>query len=175
MKVNWSLVSSARRLHLICAALTFAFLSAAAAQSCGTQGIALQVLGSGGPELEDKRASSSYLVWDEGRAKAIIDTGGGSALRFGESGAHMSQLDVILFSHFHVDHSGDFAALIKSSWFEDRKQPLPVYGPEGNDFMPSTTEFVSDLFGEKRGAYRYLSELLSPEADSSYKIQPHNV
>jgi ribonuclease BN (tRNA processing enzyme) len=87
----------------------------------------------------------------------------------------MSQLDVILFSHFHVDHSGDFAALIKSSWFEDRKRPLPVYGPEGNDFMPSTVEFVYDFFGDKHGAFRYLSELLVPGEEGDYKLQPHNV
>jgi ribonuclease BN (tRNA processing enzyme) len=151
-----------------------AFLPSAAAQSCGSQGLAVQVLGSGGPELQDKRASSSYLVWEDGQAKALIDAGGGSALRFGESGATMSQLDVLLFTHFHVDHSGDFAALIKSSWFEDRKRPLPIYGPPGNDFMPSTTEFVSDLFGD-RGAYRYLSELLVVGEEGSYKMQPHNV
>jgi ribonuclease BN (tRNA processing enzyme) len=133
------------------------------------------VLGSGGPELQDKRASSSYLVWQDGRARVLVDVGGGSALRFGERGAQMSQLDVILFSHFHVDHSGDFAALIKSSWFEDRKRPLPVYGPAGNDFMPATTEFVADFFGDKHGAYRYLSELLVPGEESSYKLQPHDV
>jgi ribonuclease BN (tRNA processing enzyme) len=133
------------------------------------------VLGSGGPELRDKRASSSYLLWEDGQAKALIDAGGGSALRFGESGAQMSQLDVIFFSHFHVDHSGDFSALIKSSWFEDRKNPLPIYGPPGNDFMPSTTEFVSDYFGGKHGVYRYLSELLEPDEEGSYKMQPHNV
>jgi ribonuclease BN (tRNA processing enzyme) len=113
-------------------------------------------------------------VWEDGQAKALIDAGGGSALRFGESGATMSQLDVLLFTHFHVDHSGDFAALIKSSWFEDRKRPLPIYGPPGNDFMPSTTEFVTDLFGDK-GAYGYLSELLVPGEGGSYKMQPHNV
>ena len=148
---------------------------AAAAQSCGARGIAAQVLGSGGPELQDKRASSSYLVWEDGQARILVDAGGGSALRFGESGAQMSQLDALLFTHFHVDHSGDFPALIKSSWFEDRKRPLPIYGPPGNDFMPSTTEFVSDLFGEKRGAYRYLSELLAPGQEGSYKMQPHVV
>jgi ribonuclease BN (tRNA processing enzyme) len=152
-----------------------ALLPSAAAQSCGSQGIAVQVLGSGGPELQDKRASSSYLVWENGRPRILIDAGGGSALRFGESGAQMSQLDAILFTHFHVDHSGDFAALIKSSWFEDRKRPLPIYGPPGNDFMPSTTEFVSDLFGDKHGAYRYLSELLVPGEGGSYLMQPHNV
>ena len=146
----------------------------AAAQSCGTQGVAVQVLGSGGPELQDKRASSSYLVWENGQARVLVDAGGGSALRFGESGATMSQLDVIFFTHFHVDHSGDFPALIKSSWFEDRKRPLPIYGPPGNDFMPATTEFVSDLFADK-GAYGYLSELFAPGEEGSYKMQPHNV
>jgi ribonuclease BN (tRNA processing enzyme) len=155
--------------------ITSALSPAAAAQSCGSQGISVQVLGSGGPELQDKRASSSYLVWQDGRARVLMDAGGGSALRFGESGAQMSQLDVLLFSHFHVDHSGDFPVLIKSSWFEDRKRPLPIYGPTGNEFMPSATEFVADFFGEKRGAYRYLSELLVPAEQSSYKMQPHNV
>jgi ribonuclease BN (tRNA processing enzyme) len=164
-----------RRLVPLSFVLFCAFSPLAAAQSCGAQGMALQVLGSGGPELQDKRASSSYLVWESGKALVLVDAGGGSALRFGESGAQMSQLDVILFTHFHVDHSGDFAALIKSSWFEDRKRPLPVYGPKGNDFMPSTVEFVNDFFEDKRGAFRYLSELLEPGEEGSYKLQPHNV
>jgi ribonuclease BN (tRNA processing enzyme) len=169
------LLAATRLLELLSFFLSCGLLPAATAQSCGAQGIAVQVLGSGGPELQDKRASSSYLVWLDGRARALVDAGGGSALRFGESGAQMSQLDVILFSHFHVDHSGDFSALIKSSWFEDRKRPLPIYGPEGNAFMPATTEFVADFFGEKHGAYRYLSELLVPGEESSYKLQPQNV
>ncbi len=162
-------------LHAVSLLLICAFLPSAAAQSCGSQGVAAQVLGSGGPELQDKRASSSYLVWEDGHAKALVDAGGGSALRFGESGAQMSQLDVILFTHFHVDHSADFSTLIFSSWFEDRSAPLPIYGPPGNDFMPSTTEFVDDFFGHKRGVYRYLSELLEPGERGSYRMQPHDV
>src|SRR6516225_6292314 len=145
------------------------------AQSCGSTGLAVQVLGSGGPELQDKRASSSYLIWDHGTARVIVDAGGGSALRFGESGAQMSKVDAVLFSHFHVDHSGDFPALVFSSWFEDRKRPLPVYGPTGNDFMPSTREFVSDLFSEPHGAWRYLSELVGPAKKGSHTLEPHDV
>jgi len=145
------------------------------AQSCGASGVAVQVLGSGGPELQDKRASSSYLLWDRGTARVIVDAGGGSALRFGESGAQMSQVDVVLFSHFHIDHSGDFPALVFSSWFEDRKRPLPVYGPPGNEFMPSTREFVRDLFSERRGAWRYLSELTGPPVKGTYTLEAHDV
>jgi ribonuclease BN (tRNA processing enzyme) len=150
--------------------------SSAAAQSCGSTGLAVQVLGSGGPEAQDKRASTSYLIWRNGSARVVLDAGGGSALRFGESGAQMSQVDVFLFSHFHVDHSSDFPAFIFSSWFEDRNRPLPIYGPEGNEFMPSTTEFVHDLFSDPHGAWRYLSDLVEPSTTSSgYTLQPHDV
>ncbi|MFZ0273889.1 MAG: MBL fold metallo-hydrolase [Acidobacteriaceae bacterium] len=158
--------------------LTLLFLGAvlpAIAQSCGSSSLAVQVLGSGGPELQDKRASTSYLVWDHGRARVIVDAGSGSSLRFGESGANMSQPDVILFSHFHIDHSADFPSLVFSSWFEDRSRPLPVYGPPGNQYMPSTVEFVHDLFSDPHGAWRYLSELVDPGQDGTYKLQPHNV
>jgi len=103
------LSASARSFHLIIiCCLSCVFLQSMEGQTCGSQGVAVQVLGSGGPELQDKRASSSYLVWEDGRPRVLVDAGGGSALRFGESGAQMSQVDVILFTHYHVDHSGDF-------------------------------------------------------------------
>jgi hypothetical protein len=140
-------------------ALTSPFNPQANAQNCGEKGIAVQVLGSGGPELQDKRASSSYLVWQGGQARVLIDAGGGSALRFGESGAKMSQLDVMLFTHLHVDHSADFPSLMFSSWFEQRNRPLPVYGPDGNKYFPSTVDFVHAFFNNRDGIYRYLSAL----------------
>jgi ribonuclease BN (tRNA processing enzyme) len=150
-------------------------IPSADAEACGRQGIAVQVLGSGGPELQDKRASSSYLVWQDGHARVLIDAGGGSGLRFGESGAKMSDVDVIFFTHFHVDHSADFPALIFSSWFEERDRPLPIYGPAGNSEFPSTVEFVHSFFSNRNGTYRYLSFLLAPEKKSGYELRPHNV
>ena len=145
-----------------------------AAASCTRNGVELQVLGSGGPELEDKRASTSYLVWQDGRPRLVVDSGGGSALQFGRAGAHVSQLDAIFFTHLHVDHTADFAALIKSSYFEERNRPLPVYGPVGNDYFPTTTEFVADLFDRKHGAYRYLADLVSG-GEGGYHLVAHDV
>jgi len=127
------------------------------AAGCGAQGVAVQVLGSGGPELQDKRASSSYLIWRDGVPRVLVDSGGGSALRFGESGATVSNLEVILLTHLHVDHTADLSALVKSSFFEDRPRPLPIFGPPGNRDFPSTTGFIQTLFGNPNGAYRYLS------------------
>ncbi len=148
--------------------------SAGGTTSCIHKGVEVQVLGSGGPELEDRRASSSYLVWQDGRPRIIVDSGGGSALQFGRAGAHVAQLDAIFFTHLHVDHTADFAALIKSSYFEDRRRPLPVYGPAGNDYFPATTEFVADLFDRKHGAYRYLADLVSG-GDGGYRLEAHDV
>ena len=161
----------------VCCCLLINFQQAQAA-SCSGQGVELQVLGSGGPEMQDKRASSSYLIWRNGKASVLVDTGGGSSLRFGQAGAQMADLDIVLFTHMHADHSADFPALIKSSYFEDRQRPLPVYGPPGNGRFPSVTEFIHALFNEKTGAYRYLSDYLPANkiaGEDSYAIQPHDV
>ena len=125
--------------------LSIAEVTSAADGHCTGQGVQLQVLGSGGPEVGDQRASSSYLIWLDGKARVLVDVGGGSSDNFGRSGAQMEDLDVILFSHFHVDHSADLPALIKSSFFDDRLRDLPVYGPSGNYWMPDTEDRPEDV------------------------------
>ncbi len=147
----------------------------APAQTCEASGVQLQVLGSGGPELYDRRASSSYLVWLNGKARVLIDIGGGAALRFHEAGARVEDLDAILLTHLHVDHSADLPALIKASWFGKRVEPLDIYGPHGNNIMSSTVNFVRTLFDKTRGAYRYLGDFLSPLDKTTYKLKPHDV
>ena len=142
--------------------------TAAAPTSCGANGVAVQVLGSGGPEMRG-RASAGYLIWHQGKARVLIDAGGGTALRFGESGARMSDLDVVLFTHLHSDHSADFPVLIKSAHFEPRKQNLPVLGPPGTELIPSVSEFVDLLFAPGKGIYRYLGK----QGDEiSFQVEP---
>ena len=157
--------------------LTFLFItvlptSLAAAVDCHEQGVWLQVLGSGGPEINDGRASSGYLVWQDGHARILVDMGSGSLSRFEQSKASINDLDVVLLSHLHADHSNDLPALIKSSFFTNRDRDLPLYGPTGNDLMPSTTSFVDKLFGVK-GAFRYLNNFL--DGTGSYRLLPFNV
>jgi ribonuclease BN (tRNA processing enzyme) len=155
-----------------CAPLVGLAAPGTAAPSCGATGIAVQVLGSGGPEAADKRASSGYLLWQDGRARLLVDAGGGVKLRFGEAGASMADLDAVAFTHFHADHASDFAALVKSSYFEDRRRALPVYGPPGNALMPGAAAFVDALFG-KAGAFRYLGDFL--DGGASYTLEPQDV
>jgi ribonuclease BN (tRNA processing enzyme) len=145
-----------------------------AAETCTGKGVEVQVLGSGGPELQDKRASSSYLIWRDGKARVLVDMGGGAALRFGESGARIEDLDAILFSHLHVDHTADFPALMKSSYFGGRSRALPIYGPVGNGEFPATTTFVADLFDPAHGVYRYLGDFLRG-SEEGYELRAQDV
>jgi ribonuclease BN (tRNA processing enzyme) len=143
------------------------------------QGISLQVLGSGGPEMDDRRASSGYLVWQGDRAIILVDAGSGTALNFEKSGADLTHLKALLFTHFHVDHSVDFPSLIKASYFTARETDLPVYGPAGNTLMPPASEFITSLLGQ-HGVYRYLKGYLNTVEDykvtvTDVPLSPHEI
>jgi len=158
---------------LLAAALMLGNPAPLLAAGCGDHGIQLQVLGSGGPELDDQRASSGYLVWQDGRGRVLIDLGPGSLLQYERSGARLNDLDVVLLTHLHVDHSADLPALIKGSFFTDRRRDLPLYGPTGNRLMPPTSAFTRAMFATPDGAFRYLSDYLDGSGD--YRLIGHDV
>jgi ribonuclease BN (tRNA processing enzyme) len=145
----------------------------AAPVACRDVAVGLQVLGSGGPEMTDRRASSGYLVWRDGHARVLIDMGPGSMLRFEQSGARIEDLQVILLTHLHVDHAADLPALVKASFFTERDVDLPLYGPTGNEYMPGTRAFVESLFGHDHGGFFYLGSFLT--GDASYRLRPHEI
>lgn len=125
--------------------------------------IKLQVLGSGGPEL-DERASASYLIWVDGKAKVIVDFGGGAFLRLGQSQAQLDDIDYVLLSHFHIDHVVDFAAFVKASYFYNSHKSIKVFGPSSNRNFPDTKAFLEGQFDDKN-VYAYMSEVLDTNND----------
>ncbi|MEX2481403.1 MAG: MBL fold metallo-hydrolase [Gammaproteobacteria bacterium] len=146
----------------------------AAPGTCGAgASLALQILGSGGPELRAGRASAAYIVWIEGRARLLIDVGGGSFLRFGEAGAAVEDLWHIGLTHVHVDHSADLAVLVKAGYFTPRSRALGISGPSGAGAFPPLDEFLRRLFGEG-GAYAYLRGALDG-SDGQFALQPRVV
>jgi ribonuclease BN (tRNA processing enzyme) len=144
--------------------------------ACDKLKIAVQVLGSGGPELSKDRASSGYLLWVNDKAVVLIDAGAGTSMRFAQADAQWRDLQAVLFSHFHADHSNDFAALIKASWFADKRGDLPVFGPYGNELMPATSQYLTSLFGQQSGAYKYLSDFYDNETEfADYRLIAHDI
>lgn len=135
--------------------------------------VTLQVLGSGGPESGDKRASSGYLIWIDGKSKVLVDFGAGTSLRFEEVGAKIEDLDVILLTHLHVDHTADLPALLKSSFFTRSSGNLELFGPDKNKFMPSSTDFIERLFENNKGAWQYLGDHL--DGSARLQLKAHNI
>ncbi len=125
--------------------------------------IKLQILGSGGPEL-DNRASASYLIWVDNKARVLIDFGGGAFVRLGESKAKLDDISHILFTHFHIDHVVDFAALVKASYFSSRHKTIKVFGPSSNRHFPDTKDFLKGQF-DNNDLYGYMSEALDTNSE----------
>jgi ribonuclease BN (tRNA processing enzyme) len=152
-----------------------ASVSSYAVEQCDSKRVKLQMLGTGGPELLNDRASSGYLIWLDDKARIVIDAGPGSLQRFKQSGAKFTDLSVFLFTHFHVDHSADLSAYIKGGFFTDRSNALFIYGPSGDTFIVSAEQFVERLFSAKNGVYPYLSPFISDDAHSSFKLNTKTI
>ena len=134
--------------------------------------VTLEVLGSGGPEL-DGRASTSYLLWIDNKARLIVDMGSGSMLRFEEEHAKLEDLEAVVLTHLHIDHCVDLPSFVKAGYFSQRKKSLDIIGPDDNWYFPSTEDYLDALFG-RSGAYRYMKDVLDDDSDS-FQIIPFDI
>jgi ribonuclease BN (tRNA processing enzyme) len=155
--------------------LFFSPVSPVVNAACDSSRVSLQMLGTRGPELFDENASTGYLLWLDDKATVIVDAGPGTVQRFKQSGARFEDVELILFTHFHVDHSADFPTYIKGSYFTDRNTNLHIIGPSGNALLPSADAFVERMFNAVNGVYPYLNEYIDHDAQSDYKIVPHTI
>jgi ribonuclease BN (tRNA processing enzyme) len=153
----------------------YSFAGQSQPTSCQSDRVKLQMLGTRGPELLDDQASTGYLIWLDNKARLIVDAGPGSLQRFKQSEANYEDLALILFTHFHVDHSADFPAYIKGGFFTERKQNLDIIGPSGTNFVASADEFVDRAIGTKAGMYPYLSPFIDSQQPSNYKLDVKTV
>jgi len=140
---------------------------------CGKAGVWVQILGSGGPEIDDGRASAGYVLWIDDSARLLVDPGPGTALRFDESGARIEDLDAIAFTQLGADHAGDLAALLVGARESGRDRPLPVLGPDGTAERPSMRTFLERAVGPE-GLYPDLADFLTFRS-GSFKVTPTNV
>ena len=135
--------------------------------------LSVMVLGSGGPiATASGRASAGYLIFVEGRPRILMDVGGGTFQRLAASGVNIRDLDIVLLSHLHIDHTGDLSAAIKTIYFHNnmagtaRTAPIHIYGPAANGIpfpgtavaqYPATTRYADDHYALPGGVERYLN------------------
>lgn len=164
--------------------LVFILVSSSAAAFASTEqevskhceNIKLQVLGSGGPEINDGLASASFLLWIDGKARVMVDAGGGSSLNFEKAGADFNDLEAILLTHLHVDHSAALPVYIKAGYFSGRESALPVMGPAAGGDFPSTVDFIDAFFSDRpAGVYPYLSDNIRQQDSTDFLIEARSI
>jgi ribonuclease BN (tRNA processing enzyme) len=119
-----------------------------------TPSLEVVVLGSGGPRPFG-RAGSSYIVLIDGEPRILLDAGPGAFVRIGELNIDLAQVDIVLLTHLHIDHSGDLAAFFNARALNsDGPIKYRVFGPDGGGLFPKTSRFVDLLIGDN-GAFAY--------------------
>jgi ribonuclease BN (tRNA processing enzyme) len=112
------------------------------------------VLGSGGPRAFG-RASTSYVVLVDGVPKILVDAGPGAFVQVGKLKVNLDQVDTVLLTHLHIDHSADLPAVfLERALTSEGPIQFKVFGPQGGPGFPSTTKFLHLLF-DAGGVFEY--------------------
>ena len=90
------------------------------------------ILGSGTSVPRARRAPSGVLV-QEGSTSLLLDGGAGTLTRMAEAGVLLEDLDRAMYTHLHMDHTGDLAPTLFALRNPDlhRTRPLDLHGPPG--------------------------------------------
>ena len=89
------------------------------------------ILGSGTSVPSLQRNSSSYLIITE-MQKIIVDVGPSIVRRLLEYGYTVNDINMIMLTHFHVDHTADLSTfLFACNYGTSRKKPLTIVGGPG--------------------------------------------
>jgi ribonuclease BN (tRNA processing enzyme) len=94
--------------------------------------VKLKILGTGTSIPSLRRCSSSYLLLTK-KYVVLVDVGPSVVRRLLESGYEINDIDVIILTHFHVDHSADLSTFLFACNYgiEPRTKPLFIIGGQG--------------------------------------------
>lgn len=107
----------------------------------------LTILGSGTCAVTLRRSCSSYYLNADG-THILLDMGFGALRRLAEAGIDYRDIDVVIASHFHLDHISDLPPLLMALRFTPgykRQKPLTLIGPKN---LKRFLFDCRDLFGD---------------------------
>jgi ribonuclease BN (tRNA processing enzyme) len=88
----------------------------------------------GGPITAPKRGQPSNLLTVNGM-QTLVDVGDGTASRISRLRLQAMDIDNILISHLHFDHTGGLLAIIGLRFQTNSPKPIQIYGPPGTDVL----------------------------------------
>jgi ribonuclease Z len=91
-------------------------------------GLSVVLLGTGTPLPNPDRACASTLVI-AGDKTFLFDTGRGFLTRLADAG--LNNVSLVLFTHYHSDHIGEFGEFLVNRTVAGADKPMPVVGPIG--------------------------------------------
>lgn len=109
-------------------------------------GLHVILCGTGSPLPDPDRSGPCTLVL-AGKQLFLVDAGSGAGRRIGEIGVPLGRIDATLLTHFHSDHIDGLGEVLMLRWAASgRKQPMPVYGPQGVERVVSgfDTAYTAD-------------------------------
>jgi ribonuclease Z len=99
-----------------------------------TADLRITLLGTGVPIPRPDRFGPSTLV-QAGDQTLLIDAGRGATMRMFQLGIPIGQIDALLLTHFHSDHTIGIPDIWLTGWlsshFGNRRRPFNVIGPVG--------------------------------------------
>jgi len=114
----------------------------------------LIVLASGGPRAS-ARGSTSYIVLLDGTPRILIDAGANAFVEAGKLNLSLDQMDLVLLTHLHIDHTSDLPAIFNERALGASSAiQWKIFGPADAGQFPSTTKFIHSLF-DPGGIYEY--------------------
>jgi ribonuclease Z len=101
------------------------------------------LLGTGAPTPRPDRFGPSTLI-EAGDQKLLIDAGRGAAIRLYQLNVPLGQLDALLLTHYHSDHTSGIPDVWLTGWltshFGTRTKPFRVIGPVGAKLLMENLE-----------------------------------
>lgn len=152
----------------IAAVLTVAAMPFACAADSGD--IKLTFLGTGAPRPSHERYGPAILV-EAGDYKIMVDAGPGMRERLFQAGGFeiLTDVDHLLITHLHFDHTISAPGLWLTGWLFGRKTPMKVFGPTGTAAMMAYFEQAYDWDIRYRtivGVHKEGSQLLATDVEA---------
>ena len=80
--------------------------------------------------IPDLSHDNVHMALDAGDLKLLIDCSGSPAYRLRRAGLDFMELDGLIVTHHHPDHTYGVPILLMNLWLMGRRDPFPIYGPE---------------------------------------------
>lgn len=147
------------------AAILIAVCAGAGAASAAPAPVTFTTLGTNsGPIPRADRSEPANLV-RRGDQAILVDVGDGAAEQLAKAGLAVDQVQTLLISHLHFDHTGGLFAFLALRFQVSGTAPLTIYGP------PGTQETVTRLFAAMApGALAIATMRLAGGPDAGIKV-----